>query len=121
MNPVAKIHHVTDGDDTYDAIWLWCPGCAAQPQKSSGLHSLPVTGDGSKRPTWDWNGELEAVTLNPSILTHFNYGDPPTAYVCHSYLRNGQWEFLTDSTHDLAGKKVPMGPLPDWIVRPSRR
>lgn len=36
---------------------------------------------------------------------------------CHSFLRSGRWEFLTDSAHALAGQTVPMVPLPDWILR----
>lgn len=35
---------------------------------------------------------------------------------CHSFLRNGQWEFLNDSAHHLAGKTVPMVPLPATYV-----
>lgn len=36
---------------------------------------------------------------------------------CHSFLRNGVWEFLSDSAHHLAGQNVPLEPLPDWEVR----
>jgi hypothetical protein len=32
---------------------------------------------------------------------------------CHSFLRAGVWEFLSDSAHHLAGQRVPMVPLPD--------
>lgn len=35
---------------------------------------------------------------------------------CHSFLREGQWQFLNDSAHSLAGKTVPMVPLPDWLM-----
>lgn len=35
---------------------------------------------------------------------------------CHSFIKNGVWEFLGDSAHDLKGKHVPMEPLPDWAV-----
>lgn len=35
---------------------------------------------------------------------------------CHSFLRNGVWEFLGDSAHKLAGQNVPLTPLPDWAV-----
>lgn len=30
---------------------------------------------------------------------------------CHSFLKNGMWQFLNDSAHELAGKTVPMVPL----------
>ena len=32
---------------------------------------------------------------------------------CHSFLRDGVWEFLPDSAHRLAGQHHPMVPLPD--------
>lgn len=32
---------------------------------------------------------------------------------CHSFLKAGVWDFLTDSGHSLAGQKVPMMPMPD--------
>lgn len=35
---------------------------------------------------------------------------------CHSFLKRGKWEFLSDSAHSLAGKTVDMVPLPDWLV-----
>lgn len=36
---------------------------------------------------------------------------------CHSFLRDGRWEFLPDSAHHLAGQTVDMVPLPDWLVK----
>lgn len=36
---------------------------------------------------------------------------------CHSFLRDGQWQFLDDSAHHLAGQTVDMVPLPDWWLR----
>lgn len=36
---------------------------------------------------------------------------------CHSFIKNGQWQFLSDCAHELAGQTVPMVPLPDWLCR----
>lgn len=36
---------------------------------------------------------------------------------CHSFLHNGVWDFLGDSAHELAGQRVPMEPLPDFLIR----
>ena len=118
MSTVAQIRHVDDHGDLYDAITIWCPGCERTDDdghKRGGLHMLPVTGDGSKRPTWEWNGDLDRVTLSPSILTR--HGGQDSDLVCHSFLRDGQWQFLSDCTHALANQTVPMVPLPDWCVR----
>jgi len=120
MNPVAQIITVNDQGDVYKAIHLWCPGCEyTDPidgrRKVGGLNMLPVEGDKEKRPTWDWNGDLVNVGLEPSILTKSKRGEDE--FVCHSFLRNGQWQFLGDCTHSLANQTVQMLPLPDWIVR----
>lgn len=35
---------------------------------------------------------------------------------CHSFLRSGVWEFLSDSAHSLAGQNVLMVPLPEQAL-----
>lgn len=121
MNPVALLRTVKDGDATYEAIVLWCPGCQYERDGAmhGGLHMLPVVrgGQGGNEPraTWGWNGDLVNVGLEPSILTHMGRGEQD--FTCHSFLRNGQWQFLGDCTHALANQTVPMVPLPDWVVR----
>jgi hypothetical protein len=72
---------------------------------------LPVSDTKGKRPQWDFDGDLEAPTLSPSIKT-----TPYDGSVCHSFLRNGVFEFLGDCTHSLKGQHVPMPDLPDWVV-----
>ncbi|QIM22963.1 hypothetical protein G7075_19995 [Phycicoccus sp. HDW14] len=95
-----------------------CPGCARG--GDVGLHMLPVGGDVPEgRARWDFDGDLETPTLSPSILTRYTmHGtDGPREWVCHSFLRAGVFEFLTDSTHPFAGQQVPLPDLPDWAVR----
>lgn len=121
MNPVALLRQLTSGELTYEVIVLWCPGCEVDRdgEKAGGLHMLPVSADGaapdgSRRTTWGFDGRLDAPTLSPSILTRFTMAGQP--FVCHSFLRGGVWEFLSDCTHMLAGQRVPAVPLPDWVV-----
>lgn len=38
---------------------------------------------------------------------------------CHSFLRDGRWEFLSDSAHHLAGQTVDMVPGPDYWRTPD--
>lgn len=110
-NPVAMIRHVTDGEQRYDALMFCCPGCAGT---GSGLHMLPVNSAVTERPKWTWDGNLEAPTLEPSILTRWGPADEQK--VCHSFLRAGMFEYLSDCTHQYAGQHVPLPPLPDWVV-----
>lgn len=87
---------------------LWCPGCDA-------THAPRIRGeDGSMPPgpVWQWDGNLEAPTFEASYLV-YESGSVPR---CHSFIREGRWEFLADCTHDLAGQTVPMVPLPDWLL-----
>lgn len=90
--------------------WIWCPGCdqAHRPMIAG------VNGDQASGPCWEWNGrDDDHFGIEPSLLVHATEISP----LCHSFIRDGRWEFLGDSTHALAGQTVPMVPLPDWLVR----
>jgi hypothetical protein len=69
------------------------------------------------------------LTISPSVLVYERqklineYLEPPelfapenitTAPRCHSFVRDGRIEFLTDSTHELAGQIVGLPELPRW-------
>lgn len=110
-------------------IGFKCPGCGDN-------HVLPVSPQAGPGPSWDWNGDLARPTLSPSILArrgHFANGlsgpDPkgcacnfaerfpaeePWPWpcgVCHSFVRDGRIEFLSDCTHALAGQTVDLPEL----------
>lgn len=100
-----------------------CPGCGE-------IHCLTVKP--ASPQGWDFNGNLDTPTFQPSVLVrvghyapHFkgpecwcNYKErtgeaaPYACVVCHSFVRDGMIEFLSDCTHALAGKTLP---LPDII------
>lgn len=114
----AIVKRINDHGDIYHGIFVWCPGCEVTDFdgfKHGGLNLLPVSGNKKKRPTWTWNKDLVNVTLSPSILTKMGKGRK--SYRCHSYLQNGVWRFLKDSTHALAGQEVPMVLLPEWVYK----
>lgn len=83
--------------------WVWCPGCDKAHRFVDRL---------SGGPGWTFNRDFERPTFGPSLLCHY----PTMEDVCHSYVVDGQWQFLGDSTHALAGQTVPMVPLPDWLL-----
>jgi hypothetical protein len=94
------------------ACTVWCPGCdAAHAFNISSTTNIDV-------PIWQWDGNEEKPTFSPSYMVVWKGYEDGSAVtkVCHSFLRNGVWEFLTDCTHELAGQHVPMVPLPDWLV-----
>lgn len=83
----------------------WCPACNA-------IHAIAV-GEGAP-PRWEFNGDkMVAPTFEPSVRHNtgpLQEGGPDR--ICHYFLRNGQLEFCSDSTHALAGQTVPLPPLP---------
>lgn len=68
----------------------------------------------SKRPIWGWNGSLDKPTLTPSVkvTTGREYkGKNIRQFVCHVFIKDGQIQFLSDCSHEYAGKTVE---IPDW-------
>lgn len=111
----TSLRNVDDHGVRYQALMFMCPGCKTGPGMGSGLHMLPVNSS-EKSPSWAWDGNLEAPTLSPSILTHTGpYVDGKGVGICHSFLKAGVFEFLSDCTHSMAGQNVPMPDLPTWV------
>lgn len=76
---------------------FYCEAC----EYHHGFNAYLPTG-----PLWGFNNDLEKPTLEGSILVRSGNADGPT--ICHSFIRDGQIEYLTDCTHKLAGKTVPL-------------
>lgn len=105
LDPENPDHWVPDGR----GCWIWCPGCDK-------AHRPVIAGVDGERPEvcWEWNGhDDEHFGIEPSLLVDAG-GDQPR---CHSFIRAGHWQFLSDCGHQLAGQTVPMVPLPDWLAR----
>ena len=96
----SELHSSSDGAKRL--IWH-CPGCDQ-------AHGVPVSGPGPQ--VWHWNESEELPTLSPSILVRFPWGDPPQQRVCHSFMRDGRLQFLSDCTHALAGQTVDVPEFP---------
>lgn len=118
-----KAEIVTDATGQPYGVLIHCPGCGDD-------HVLPTTaGHGAQ---WSWNGDLARPTFNPSLLVrsghyarHHEPGDscwctyvpangkpsPFSCYTCHSFIRGGRIQFLSDCTHALAGQTVDLPEL----------
>lgn len=100
---------------------FYCPGC-------QDWHSVNV-GTGTGRPIWTFNNNLEYPTFRPSLLvrsgckiTEFKpgmacwcnyeakYGKPAPfkCGICHLYITDGKIQYLSDCTHDYAGRLIDM-------------
>jgi hypothetical protein len=111
-----RVLRIAEAEHPNPNVMFWCPGCEMH-------HGIHAGGKG-----WTWNGDLEKPTFNPSILVRGTHPmtdeehaawmadrtklPTPRPFVCHSFVRDGQIEFLGDCTHKLAGKTVPL-PLVD--------
>lgn len=78
-----------------------CPGCKM-------VHKVYLT-KRPDEPVWSWNGSVDKPTISPSILVRWNYAEKK--FVCHSFIRDGNIQFLDDCTHSLKGQTVE---IPEW-------
>lgn len=103
---MAKLHTFLDSVGCLDVVGFDCPGCNA-------YHQVPVKGasrsGGEDRERWNWNASVDKPTLVPSLLIRSmprpEGGMTPT---CHSFVRDGQIQFLEDCGHALAGQTVDL-------------
>lgn len=93
------------------------------PGPVGGLH-LPVILSGTRDGTncWTWNGDVDKPTLRPSVLTngYHRWTDAEyqtvrsggkfdrRKYRCHTWVNDGQAQFLDDCSHGLRGQTVDM-------------
>lgn len=124
MSDLARTGSYLDGFGHHvEYLQMRCPGC-------DDWHQIVYRLDGGDA-TWEWNGSTTKPTISPSILVQGKQWVPPVTpdnleeykrapweqrpveRRCHSFVRDGQWQFLSDSTHPLAGQTVPMVPLTD--------
>ena len=97
-----------------------CPGCGH-------IHGVAFERQDGK-PVWTYNGDPNRPTFSPSLLVtggcrvdpkwHEKEPEDPCdlqgpekfrmCFTCHSFVRDGRIEFLSDCTHDLAGQTVDL-------------
>lgn len=96
-------------------VGFWCPGCET-------VHHIPVGPDHTPGKAWGYNGNADSPTFTPSIHVTYPHWVPPAPTdqeqvqvtdTCHSFVTDGQIQFLGDCTHPLAGQTVPLPPFPE--------
>lgn len=81
-------------------VLFWCAGC-------DGAHQIYVgSGDG---PRWTFDGNADNPTFAPSVLVTGHMDGHEMR--CHSFVRSGRIEYLSDCSHSLAGQTID---LPDF-------
>lgn len=77
-------------NETDERYLFWCPGCNC-------AHWFSVRG----QLIWQWNGDMIKPTVNPSIRVI-------GIDTCHSFIKDGNIQFLGDCTHKLKNQTVPI-------------
>lgn len=99
-----------------------CPGCKHTHVIPVRVSEEQIKRRGSAPPCWDFNGSMDSPTFSPSLLVtgteHLTDEEikiitsgakfEPRRYVCHSFIRDGKIQFLSDCTHSLAGQTVDL-------------
>ncbi len=96
--PRLKPYRTTDG--ALVGYVFRCPGCEEP-------HYIP-TEPGYK--PWGFNRDLARPTFTPSILVYEATWPDGSVGIrrCHSFVRDGKIEFLSDCGHALAGQTVDL-------------
>lgn len=91
---MAKLDVINEDFGTIYAFH--CPACGYG-------HPFHVREDG-KRPSWQFNGDMQRPTFTPSLRVN-GYGQYPD---CHLNLTDGKLQYHADSTHALAGQTIDL-------------
>jgi hypothetical protein len=78
--------------------WFWCPGCKCHHYFTVGVPNWP---------SWQFNGNLEKPTVEPSIFC-----DPHGDRKCHLFIRDGMIQYGADCWHELKGQTIPLPEIP---------
>lgn len=119
-------------DGKYYGVRINCPGCGAKTLATDWTPPGMERSDTSGRHIWQFNGNLDLPTFNPSLLWksgHYCNNPPapgncwcdfkerfpehgemkiPQCDICHSFVRDGRIQFLSDCTHALANRTADL-------------
>ena len=89
---------VTGDFESADFVF-WCEGCKC-------YHGIWTTNKNQNECIWSFNNDLQKPTVNPSIKVAWSFGSE--LFVCHSFIRDGMIQYLSDCTHELKGQTVEL-------------
>ena len=94
MSKFKKYEGKLWGDDNPDVIF-YCEGCKCD-------HGIWTTQPNHRNATWQFNGDMDKPTVTPSL-----HMDTP-GRVCHSFITNGNIQYLDDCCHALKGQTIEL-------------
>lgn len=97
----GRLVFVTAGEESL--CYFFCPAC----QQAHVVRVPPHP------HAWAYDGNEVSPTFHPSIKVSGQHPETGEPTVCHSYLRQGQFEYLADCTHAMAGRSMPLPAMPE--------
>jgi hypothetical protein len=97
-------------DEDNGQLYFRCPGC----KHLHAINDSETIQTDQKRPIWGFNGNFEKPTITPSILTWYDKFNSVTGKHdietdrCHSFVKDGMIQFLSDCYHELKGQTVEL-------------
>jgi hypothetical protein len=99
---VAKTIPLSDPEGNHVGELLECPACGYG-------HLFRTVPGRHGEPVWTFNGDRDKPTFSPSMLVNAGLKEKyPDVIVCHSFVRDGRIEFLSDCSHAMAGQSVEL-------------
>ncbi len=101
---MSKVHPIQMSHKDVIAGYLFhCPGCGEDHMFTTNIEARP-------QGVWSFNGDLDKPTFSPSLLVNGSKYKEDLVR-CHSFVTDGEIQFLSDCDHGLAGRTVE---LPEW-------
>jgi len=98
---MPKFKIIEPGKDHWADYCFHCLGCGCD-------HGVWTTHRNDNNAIWQFNGDLNKPTVSPSLMVTWLWGPFKIKNVCHSFIRDGKIEYLSDCTHHLAGKTIEL-------------
>lgn len=95
-----KTRPIIKSDGTLYGHAIRCPAC-------DDYHVFACKVDAGKAG-WSFNGDRERPTFSPSMYSVARNAEMGLEEICHSFVRDGRIEYLSDCTHAMAGKTVDL-------------
>lgn len=88
---MSKVSKAEDSEGNHQGYIHYCPGCDMH-------HCFDSR--------WTFNGDFDKPTFSPSMLVRYPWGPDKEQRHCHYFMRDGKIQYLSDCTHELAGKTI---------------
>jgi hypothetical protein len=99
---MSKLHKLYTQSDEFAAYSFYCPGCECH-------HQIWYKECQCNRSfAWEFNGNIDKPTFAPSLLIKYPVwiNDVKSERVCHSFIKDGMIQYLSDCTHKLANQTI---------------